>query len=68
MTGEELAAVVNGEFPEMPILMVSGYADLAPGSASKTVRLAKPFDEAALEAAIAQVVDGSLTAKDRYIN
>jgi signal transduction histidine kinase/ActR/RegA family two-component response regulator len=68
MTGEELAVAVKHEFPELPILMVSGYADLAPGIASNTLRLAKPFDEAALAAAIAKVVRADLSAGDNQVN
>jgi CheY-like chemotaxis protein len=68
MTGEELATTVREEFPGLPILMVSGYADLAPGVASNTLRLAKPFDEAALAAAIARVVGSNLSAGGNQVN
>jgi CheY-like chemotaxis protein len=68
MTGEELAVAVKQEFPRLPVLMVSGYADLAPGIASNTLRLAKPFDEAALAAAISQVVRADLSAGDNQVN
>ncbi len=68
MTGEELAKLVQVNYPGLPILMVSGYADLAPGVASDTLRLAKPFNEEALAAAIAQVIGGRLSASGNQIN
>ena len=68
MTGEELAEAIKQEFPAMPILMVSGYADLAPGLVSSTLRLAKPFDEAALASAIARVVSRKFKTPKVSIN
>jgi CheY-like chemotaxis protein len=68
MTGEELAEAIKHEFPEMPILMVSGYADLAPGLVSNTFRLAKPFDEAALASAIAQVLSRKFKTPNLSVN
>jgi CheY-like chemotaxis protein len=68
MNGEELAKIVREEHPELPILMVSGYADLSPGLASEAVRLAKPFSEEALAAAIAEVVNEQSSPTKDQIN
>ena len=65
MTGEDLAKLVKAEFPGLPILMVSGYADLAAGTVSETFRLAKPFNEAALATAIAHVVGNGPSSSGR---
>ena len=52
MSGIELAAVVQEKCPGLPILLVSGYADLPPSKLSRWPRLAKPFQQAQLQAAI----------------
>ena len=43
MTGAQLAEVVQCEWPDLPIILASGYADLPTGIASDLRRLAKPF-------------------------
>jgi CheY-like chemotaxis protein len=68
MTGEELAEKVRADHPKLSVLMVSGYADLAPGTVSETARLAKPFNEEALAAAIAQAACGTSDRGDAQIN
>lgn len=67
MNGEDLARIVRDQYPSLSVLMVSGYADLAPGVASDTVRLAKPFSEEALAEAIARVADGRSDADDKNV-
>jgi CheY-like chemotaxis protein len=52
MTGVELAAAVREKCPELPILLVSGYADLPANKLSRWPRLAKPFQQAQLQTAI----------------
>jgi PAS domain S-box-containing protein len=56
MTGEELTQRVLATQPELPILMVSGYASLPEGTASSVPKLAKPFKEQELARAISEVV------------
>ena len=56
MTGDDLAKQVQATHPGTPVLMVSGYADFAPGMISHAVRLPKPFSEDALAAAVANAV------------
>jgi CheY-like chemotaxis protein len=55
MNGGELADAVQGQFPELPILLISGYADLPTGLALRFNRLSKPFYQDELARAIAKV-------------
>ena len=43
MTGTELAEAIRVEWPRLPIIMATGYAELPPGAAADLPRLAKPF-------------------------
>jgi len=52
MTGVELAEIVRSKRPELPILLVTGYADLPASELAKLPRLAKPYQQADLQAAI----------------
>lgn len=58
MTGMQLAEIVRAERPELPIVLATGYAELPRrGKIHKTIpRLAKPFGENALAAAIAKAL------------
>jgi signal transduction histidine kinase len=55
MTGVELAHLVRKRYPDIPILLATGYADVDAGSAGKAdfPRLSKPFTQRSLEEAIA---------------
>ncbi|WP_010216334.1 PAS domain-containing hybrid sensor histidine kinase/response regulator [Sphingomonas sp. PAMC 26621] len=55
MTGAELARTVRTRWPALPVLLVSGYADLD-DVASDLTRLAKPFRGAELAVALSQVM------------
>ena len=63
MTGVELAAQIQSLYPEIKILLATGYAELPEGSAAPHPRLAKPFQQRELAAAIA-----SLTASPTDLN
>ncbi|MGH1587300.1 MHYT domain-containing protein [Methylobacterium phyllosphaerae] len=52
MTGVQLAAAVRTERPNLPIILASGYAELAGDTSVALPRLRKPFDQAALQNAI----------------
>jgi YesN/AraC family two-component response regulator len=52
MTGTHLARAARELQPQLPILIISGYADME-GIASDLPRLTKPFRQAELEASIA---------------
>jgi signal transduction histidine kinase/CheY-like chemotaxis protein len=52
MTGVEMAKLVRQDYPDLPILLATGYADLPAGHASDLPRLAKPYRQDALKAKI----------------
>lgn len=55
MTGAELAEEIRGIIPDLPVIVVSGYAEFA-GVAPDLPRLAKPFRNAELAEALASVM------------
>jgi len=57
MTGVELAKLVRRMHPTMPVLLVTGYADLP--AAQKTIlpRLSKPYQQAQLRAEINRLLE-----------
>ena len=55
MTGSELAEAVGGQWPDLPIIIATGYAELPEGPARDLPRLAKPFFEQDLIEAIAAI-------------
>jgi PAS domain S-box-containing protein len=57
MTGSELASRVRAENAQMPIILATGYAELAPGEGEGLPRLAKPFSQRELADAIARAVN-----------
>jgi len=48
MTGAQLAALVCERWPNMPLILVSGYAERVTGIPEQIPRLAKPFSQAQL--------------------
>src|SRR5690606_16559224 len=52
MTGVQLADVIRAEWPGMPVILATGYAELPGGLGEGLPRLSKPFDEATLAALI----------------
>jgi PAS domain S-box-containing protein len=56
MTGGELAHVVRDRRPDLPVLIISGYAE-TDGMPSDLPRLTKPFREADLIAVVRQMTD-----------
>ncbi|WP_326914938.1 response regulator [Sphingopyxis chilensis] len=55
MSGLELAAEARKVRADMPILMITGFADLAADTATHVIRLSKPFRAAELARAIRDV-------------
>ncbi|EJT06126.1 PAS domain-containing sensor histidine kinase [Rhizobium sp. CCGE 510] len=56
MTGAELAEAIREEWPEMPIILATGYAELPEGTGIGNLpRLGKPFSQAQLAEAISRV-------------
>ncbi|MBB3134693.1 PAS domain S-box-containing protein [Rhizobium pisi] len=56
MTGTQLAQAIRDEWPEMPIILATGYAELPEGAGVINLpRLGKPFSQAQLADAISRV-------------
>lgn len=58
MTGIELARQVRQAWPDLPVILASGYADLPDAGDVPVPRLAKPYQQAELAACIAAVLGG----------
>ncbi|MBN6151538.1 PAS domain-containing protein [Xanthomonas sp. AmX2] len=56
MTGTQLAVALRARRPALPILLVSGYTDLAPGAYPQIPRLPKPYSRASLAQALADAM------------
>ncbi len=57
MTGAQLAEAIRREWPEMPIILATGYADIPPGGGLTDLpRLGKPFSQAQLAEAISRTI------------
>ena len=56
MVGSQLAAVIGKEWPGLPVVIATGYAELPPGVNPKLRRLDKPFTQADLVRVIMQTV------------
>jgi CheY-like chemotaxis protein len=57
MTGAELGASMSQLRPGMPVLMITGYASLGDQEAAGLPRLAKPFRQEELAAAVAGLLE-----------
>lgn len=62
MNGGELLSLVNARFPELPVVFVTGYAELGRLDAEQTPIVQKPFTERMLDQALRQ----ALGHKARY--
>jgi CheY-like chemotaxis protein len=56
MTGLQLAETIQKEWPDIPIILTSGYAELESGTSGELQLLSKPFTEAGLAAALTRAV------------
>ncbi|MDB5537077.1 MAG: hypothetical protein JWQ65_1952, partial [Devosia sp.] len=56
MTGVELASKARELFPELPILLATGYADLPSGTTTDLPRLSKPYQQAELAAHLSRLL------------
>jgi PAS domain S-box-containing protein len=52
MTGAQLIAEVGQRWPNLPLILATGYADLPAGAGAGVLRLNKPFWQADLEKAV----------------
>ncbi|GAA0296725.1 response regulator [Sphingomonas oligophenolica] len=64
MTGLDLAADARRIVPGLPVLLISGFADVADGFSGDIPKLAKPFRQNELAGALAQVVEGAGQEKE----
>ena len=65
MTGSQLAQELRERLPGLPVILATGYAELPPGADATLIRLAKPFSQRELQAALAHAMaaDPSDTAE-----
>jgi signal transduction histidine kinase/ActR/RegA family two-component response regulator len=62
MTGMQLAKAIRAARPAQPILLLSGYTDLAPGAHPQLPRLSKPYSRASLAQAVVDAVGAGESA------
>jgi PAS domain S-box-containing protein len=55
MTGTELAKAIRDEWPDLPVLLATGYSELAPRDEIGLPKLSKPYLRHDLEAAILRI-------------
>ena len=55
MTGQQLAEAIKKEWPELPVIIATGYAEMEPKFEGRWPKLSKPFTEAELVGAIARI-------------
>ena len=60
MTGSDLAEAVRREQPKLPMLLITGYTNLAEGVAADLPRLAKPFRQDDLAAQVAALIKNQI--------
>jgi CheY-like chemotaxis protein len=57
MTGVELAGIIREEWPWIPVILASGYADLLATENVPLPRLAKPYHQSELASCLATVLE-----------
>jgi len=68
MTGTELAKRIRRKWPELPVIIATGYAEL-PGELDRSVpRLSKPYRQQDLAAVVAQLVGEQPAAEPASLN
>jgi CheY-like chemotaxis protein len=56
MTGLQLAEVIKKEWPELPVIIATGFAEMEPEAGANLPKLAKPFTEVELANELERVV------------
>jgi CheY-like chemotaxis protein len=64
MTGTELIKALRVDWPNLPIILATGYAELPPGTGAD-LKLAKPFGLEELAHALADVISQNGTTSPR---
>jgi len=55
MTGLQLAEAIKREWPDLPLILATGYAEMMPGEGVGLPKLAKPFTQADLAEQVARI-------------
>ncbi|WGM37698.1 PAS domain-containing sensor histidine kinase [Caulobacter sp. NIBR1757] len=64
-TGLELSGDIAARWPDLPVILASGYAELPPGANRTLTRLAKPYTQAELARALCEVISAAAQATSR---
>jgi CheY-like chemotaxis protein len=56
MTGQQLAKIAQAKWPDIPVLIATGYAEIEPGAPQNLPKLAKPFTQGQLAAEIRRLI------------
>jgi CheY-like chemotaxis protein/two-component sensor histidine kinase len=56
MTGLQLADAIQKEWPDLPVVIATGFAEMGPEAGSRLPKLSKPFTEAELAEALARII------------
>ena len=64
MTGVQLAAAIKADWPQLPIILATGYADLPPDSEPDLPRLNKPFRQDALARVVMDCMEAGCCRAD----
>ena len=59
MTGLQLAEAIEKEWPELPVIVATGFAEMEPTAATTWPKLAKPFTQAELAHMLARIIQAS---------
>ncbi|WP_432444313.1 PAS domain S-box protein [Rhizobium leguminosarum] len=62
MTGSELASKIRQQYPHIPVILATGYAELPQGADPDVLRLPKPFNQTQLTGALQQAVRRAVPA------
>jgi len=63
MSGIELAEALRATRPSLPVLLITGFANLTDADLAGLPHLAKPFREVEITARVAKLLDGATAAK-----
>jgi PAS domain S-box-containing protein len=55
MTGLQLAEAIKKEWPDLPVILATGYDETSPGAGADLPKLAKPFTQAELGLQLARI-------------
>jgi CheY-like chemotaxis protein len=56
MTGLQLADAIKKEWPELPVIIATGFAEMEPATETNLPKLAKPFTEAELAKELERII------------